>query len=307
MWQSRGSSRTALGGYTIATKGIARTDLRDSYHLVIALSWPRFILLAIAVHLAINVGFALLYLMQPGAVANAHPGSFADAFFFSVETSATVGYGEMYPATLYGHIVCTIEIFVGVAFTALATGLLFVRFSRPRARILYAANPVVAMHEGHPTLMIRIANGRRGLLYDAAAHLSVLLRLRKENGEVIRQVYELELTRPQLPMFSLIWTLMHRIDDTSPLGGYDSARLVEQDALLLLGVEGRDITVSAGIVDTKSYSHAEILFGMRYMELVSFDADGNPVADLSAVSRVERDIGPEPLQTGWQDRTWKEA
>ena len=119
-----------LGGYTITRKGVAGFDLRDSYHLVIALSWPRFIVLVVAVHPAINVGFALLYLAQPAAIANAHRGSLADAFFFSVETSATVGYGEMYPATLYGHIVCTTEIFVGVAFTALATGLLFVRFSR---------------------------------------------------------------------------------------------------------------------------------------------------------------------------------
>jgi inward rectifier potassium channel len=299
--------RLVLGGYTITMKGIARADLRDSYYLVIGLSWPRFILLVVAVHIAINVGFALLYLAEPGAIANAHPGSLADAFFFSVETSATVGYGEMYPATLYGHIVCTAEIFIGVAFTALATGLLFVRFSRPRARILYAANPVIATHDGHQTLMVRIANGRRGLLYDAAAHLSLLLSIRGENGEVFRRVYELRLTRSRLPIFSLTWTLMHRIDEASPLVGYDAARLIDQDALLLLGVEARDITVSTGVIDTKSYGPAEILFGMRYAELVSFDTEGRPVADLSAVSRLEPDIGPEPPLTGWQDRSWIET
>ena len=108
------------------------------------------------------------------------PGSFADAFFFSVETSATVGYGEMHPVTFYGHAVCTAEIFVGIAFTALATGLLFVRFSRPKARIRFAENAVVASHAGQPTLMIRLANGRRGLLYDAAAHLALLLSVRGE-------------------------------------------------------------------------------------------------------------------------------
>jgi inward rectifier potassium channel len=275
-------------------------------NLVIALSWPRFILLIATVHIAINVGFAMLYLARPGAIANAHPGSLADAFFFSVETSATVGYGEMYPATLYGHVVSTAEIFVGVAFTALATGLLFVRFSRPKARILYAANPVIARHAGHPTLMIRIANGRRGLLYDAAAHLSLLLSVRGENGELSRRVYELQLTRSRLPIFSLTWTLMHRIDEASPLKGYDTARLIEQDALLLLGVEARDITVSAGVIDTKGYRPTEILFEMRYADLVSFDSTGHPVADLSAVSRLEPDIGPEPPRTGWQDRSWSE-
>ena len=180
-------SRLVLGGYTITRKGVAGFDLRDSYHLVIALSWPRFIVLVVAVHPAINVGFAVLYLAQPAAIANAHRGSLADAFFFSVETSATVGYGEMYPTTLYGHIVCTAEIFVGVAFTALATGLLFVRFSRPRARILYAAHAVIGRHAGQPTLMIRIANGRHGLLYDASAHLGLLLTIRGEHGEVFPQ------------------------------------------------------------------------------------------------------------------------
>jgi len=304
--RDRGSSRLVVGGYTITMKGIARADLRDSYHLVIALSWPRFILLVAAVHIAINVGFAMLYLVQPGAIANARPGSFADAFFFSEETSATVGYGEMYPATLYGHVISTAEIFVGVAFTALATGLLFVRFSRPKARILYATNPVIARHSGYPTLMIRIANGRRGLLYDAAAHLSLLLSIRGENNELFRRVYELQLTRSRLPIFSLTWTLMHRIDETSPLKGYDTARLVEQDALLLLGVEARDITVSAGVIDTKGYGPTEILFEMRYADLVSFDSTGHPVADLSAVSRLEPDIGAEPPRTGWQDQSWSE-
>jgi inward rectifier potassium channel len=305
--RNRGLSRLTLGGYTITMKGAARADLRDSYHLVIGLSWPRFIVLVVAVHITINIGFAVLYLVQPGAIANAHPGSLLDAFFFSVETSATVGYGEMYPATLYGHFVCTAEIFVGVAFTALATGLLFVRFSRPKARILYAANPVIAMHAGHPTLMIRIANGRRGLLYDAAAHLSLLLSIHGENGELFRQVYELQLTRSRLPIFSLTWTLMHRIDQRSPLNGYDAARLIAQDALLLLGVEARDITVSAGVIDTKGYGPSEILFGKRYADLVSFDTQGHPLADLSAVSRLEPDIGPEPPQTGWQDRSWNEV
>ena len=89
--RNRGLSRLTLGGYTITMKGAARVDLRDSYHLVIGLSWPRFILLVVAVHITVNIGFAVLYLVQPGAIANAHPGSLLDAFFFSVETSATVG------------------------------------------------------------------------------------------------------------------------------------------------------------------------------------------------------------------------
>ena len=113
---------------------------------------------------------------------------------------------------------------------------------------------------------------------------------------MFRRVYELQLTRSRLPIFSLTWTLMHSIDQRSPLNGYDAARLIAQDALLLLGVEARDMTVSARVIDTKGYGPSEVMFGMRYADLVSFDTQGHPLADLSAVSRLEPDIGPESPQ-----------
>jgi inward rectifier potassium channel len=122
----------------------------------------------LGLYLIVNVVFATLYWLVPGSVANARPNSFADVFFFSVETVATVGYGEMYPATLYGHVVVTIEIICGLGFTAILTGLTFVRFSRPRAKLVFAANPVIAMHDGKPTLMVRIGNGRATVLTDGA-------------------------------------------------------------------------------------------------------------------------------------------
>jgi inward rectifier potassium channel len=299
--------KLGFAGYTIWLEGASRVDLRDSYHSIIALSWPRFLLTILVTVLAINCGFALLYLVEPGAVTNTRPGSFADAFFFSIETSATVGYGDMHPASLYGHLVSSAEICVGMAFNALMTGLLFVRFSRPKARIYYARNPVIALHGGQPTLMIRIANGRRGFLFGAAAHLSLLLTLRAQSGEIIRRVHELQLTRSRLPMFSLTWTLMHRIDETSPLHGYDDKDLRQHDARFVLGVEGHDMTVGAQVLGTKVYAHGDVLFGMRYTAAVSIGADGRATADLAAVSHVERDVGPEPVSSGWEDRTWSDA
>jgi inward rectifier potassium channel len=134
-----------------------------------------------------------------------------------------------------------------------------------------------------------------------------LLSARGDRGEIFRRVFELQLTRSRLPIFSLTWTLMHRIDESSPLRDYDAKRLQEHGALLLLGVEAHDATVSAAVVDAKGYSSAKVLFGMRYAELMSFDDEGHPIADLSAISRLERDIGPEPPRTGWQDRNWNEA
>ena len=134
------------------------------------LSFGRYALLAaffgllLGVELTINLLFAGLYALAPGSIANARPGSLSDAFFFSIETLATVGYGVMAPGTLYGHVVSSVEILCGMTLTAVFTGLIFVRFSRPKANILFADRPVVTTHNGKPALMLRIGNGRLGLL-----------------------------------------------------------------------------------------------------------------------------------------------
>ena len=154
-------------------------------------------------------------------MANARPHDFLDAYFFSIETLATVGYGEMYPTTLYGHVIAAIEIAGGLGFTAIVTGLTFVRFSRPRAKLLFAANPVVAMHGSQPTLMLRVANGRLGVLLDAAARLNVLITTRSPDGKIPpRPGVAARAGAP--PGFPLTWTLMHVLDERSPLNGYDS-------------------------------------------------------------------------------------
>jgi inward rectifier potassium channel len=146
-------------------RGSSRFDMRDPYHLAVALTWPQFLATLLAIYLLVNVVFATLFWLVPGSVANARPHNFGDVFFFSIETLATVGYGEMYPATLYGHIIAAAEIVGGLGFTAIVTGLTFVRFSRPRAKLLFASNPVVAVHNGKPTLMLRVANGRLQLCF----------------------------------------------------------------------------------------------------------------------------------------------
>jgi Ion channel len=174
-------ARVRLGSYEFRKKGIARFDLRDPYHLAVALTWPQFLAALLGLYLSVNFVFTALYWAVPGSVANARPHSFADNLFFSIETLATIGYGEMYPATLYGRVVAATGIVCGFAFTAILTGVTFVRFSRPRAKLVFAPNPVVAMHNGKPTLMVRIGNGRPAILADAAAKLNVLL-FRDDHG-----------------------------------------------------------------------------------------------------------------------------
>jgi inward rectifier potassium channel len=290
-----------IGDYAIEKTGVARFDWRDPYYYAVALSWPRFLLSLVALFAAINLVFGLLYLMHPGSLANAHPGSLSDAFFFSLETATTVGYGDMYPVSHYGRLVAGCEMMVGVAFTALTTGLLFVRFSRPKAQILYAKNAVVAVHNGQPTLMIRTANGRLSMISGVSAHLGMIRTNRRADGQILRQIYELPLIRSRLPLFTLAWTLMHPIDASSPLHGYDAARLVEDDVHLWVSVEGYDGTLATMITDLQAYGPADILYGMRYTGAISADAEGHPTADLRELSQIEPDTGPEPLESGWVD------
>jgi inward rectifier potassium channel len=294
-------ARIRLGSYEFKKKGGSRFDLRDPYHLAVALTWPQFLAALLGLYLLVNVVFATLFWLVPGSVANARPHSFSDAFFFSIETLSTIGYGEMYPASLHGHMVASIEIVCGLAFTAILTGLTFVRFSRPRAKLIFAANPVVARHNGKPTLMVRIGNGRPAVLADAKAQLNVLLTETTSEGKVIHRAQELQLERAHIPIFPLFWTLMHVLDERSPLKGYDAARAVDADAQIFVAIEARDPTLSTTVHEIRNYPPKDIRFGMRYSEALTTASDGTPVLDLTAIGALEPDIGDRQEQ-GWTER-----
>jgi inward rectifier potassium channel len=294
-------ARVRLGSYEFKKKGISRFDLRDPYHLAVALTWPQFLAALLALYLSVNIVFATLFWLAPGSVANTRPGSLGDAFFFSIETLATVGYGEMYPATPYGRVVAATEIVCGLAFTAILTGLTFVRFSRPRAKLVFAANPVVAMHNGKPTLMVRIGNGRAAALLDAKAQLTVLLSETSAEGKLIHRPQELRLERAHIPIFPLFWTLMHVLDERSPLHGYDAARAIEADAQVFVTLGARDPTLGTTVHDIRNYAAEDISFGMRYTDAVTTAEDRTPVLDLTKIGALEPDVGDRPEQ-GWTDR-----
>ena len=270
-------------------KGVARIDLHDPYYFAVSLDWAHFALLFLAAELALNAFFAILYTLQPGAIANQpHPG-LASAFFFSLETLATVGYGEMYPGTTYGHIVSSVEIIVGTVFTAIMTGLLFIRFSKPKAKILYAENPVVAQHNGKPTLMVRIANGRNAVLSNAELSLHMLLRTTSEEGVAHAYVVELPLLRDRIPAFAILFTVMHVIDETSPLGGYQPEHEELGELRLFLNVRGHDPAIGQLVVDSRTYYGADVRFGMRYVDAVLRDEDNRVVADYSRLGTIVAD------------------
>jgi inward rectifier potassium channel len=273
--------------FELRKSGVARFDLRDRYHLLVAAPWPAFALVAFTVVVTLNVIFGLLYALRPGAVQNLAAGDVVRAFFFSLETLSTVGYGEMAPASIYGHVVASIEILVGMTFMAIFTGILFVRFSRPKANIIFPENIVVTPHNGEPTLMVRIANGRLTMLTHALANLTVMVGETSVEGEFFRRVYDLALLRENLPIFPLTWTLMHVIDRASPLYGLKLEDLESRQARIFLTIEARDAAIGAQIYDVFGFEPQQIRFGKRYSDAIMASEAGRLVADISKLSSIE--------------------
>jgi inward rectifier potassium channel len=259
--------------------GLSRPWFGDLYHFALRLPWWCFLLGGLGLYLMANAGFALLYLAQPGAIANARPGSFADAFFFSVQTIATLGYGVMAPATLYANLIVTVETGVGLMTLALATGLVFARFSRPTARVLFSRVAVVGPYNGVPTLSFRLANQRQNQILEAEVKAMLLRDERTAEGVLIRRFYDLTLARYSTPVFALTFSVMHEIDRDSPLHGATAAALEAMNAELIVTASGIDETIAARVYARTSYLPHEILWHHRFVDVIGWTDDGSRVID----------------------------
>jgi len=230
-----------FGEREVVTQGIVLSVWQDLFHYFMTVSWPQVFVTIAAFFLVFDLLFGCLYHFVPGCIANLNPPGFLGAFFFSVETLATVGYGDMHPQTLYGHVVAMTEIFVGLMMLALITGLMFARFSRPRARFLFARNAVVRPLDGRLTLMFRTANERQNVVQEASAQLRMLRDEVTEEGYRIRRIRDLALVRAQHPAFSLGWTIMHIIDELSPLRAQTEESLRDSQSIFILSLSGQSI------------------------------------------------------------------
>jgi len=275
-----------ISGHEIEARGLADNFWTDLYHRSMTVYWPVFFGTAAVIFIVLNMVFAFLYWLGHEPIANVAGNTSFGLFYFSVETLATVGYGDMHPQTHYGHLIATIEIFTGMSFLAVMTGLIFARFSRPRARFIFARNPVVTIHEGQPTLMIRIANERNNTISQAMARLWLVRMETTAEGTDFRRYYELSLDRSEHPMFMLSWSIFHAIDETSPLYRMTPAELAAVDAALTLNVSGVDDNSAQYLYARKLYSHQDIRWNHRYRDITSFSKTGVLVIDYSLIHEI---------------------
>jgi inward rectifier potassium channel len=256
-----------LGPSEVTKLGVPRYSFHDAYHLIMSLSWPQFFAGAVVVYLCVNLVFASVYFLGDHAINNAR--GFSDHFFFSVETLATVGYGNMSPATFFGHCVATVEIITGMLSMAVITSLVFARFSKPTARILFSRVAVITPYEGVPTLMFRVANQRHSYILEANASVVLVRDEETADGHSLTRFYDLRLERPRSPMFALTWQIMHRIDENSPLFGLTRVAMEQGDMRLAVTLSGMDEIFAANITARHTYASEEILFDRRFVDIFS--------------------------------------
>jgi inward rectifier potassium channel len=281
--------KPAGANYEVRVHGARKTPLRDFYYATLGQPWSVTLLMIASAFLAVNALFALGYWVA-GGIANANPHSFADAFFFSVQTMGTIGYGAMYPASRAANWLVVAESIVGLTLTALATGLIFAKFSRPTARIVFSREAAISPMNGIPTLMFRIGNERRNPIVDAKIRVSLVRTELTHEGKTFYRMQDLKLTRDRALSLSRSWSVIHAIDETSPLRDATPDSLVRDEAELQVLVVGLDDTSMQPVHARHQYSVDCIRWGARLVDILSEADDGALVLNL----RLFHDVEPTP-------------
>jgi inward rectifier potassium channel len=281
------SKTTSLGPIKFHKLNAKTWEWRDAYHWLLTLRWPQFSACVFGIYLAINLIFSFCYYLKAGCIAGNESNSWADSFFFSVETLATVGYGHMYPETLFGHIIATMEIIVGMFGMAIVTGLIFIRFSRPVARILFSESLVLAPFDGTPALMYRVANLRDQSMAEAEFRILLMRKELTKEGEVMRRFYPLTLQFDRLILFPAIVTIRHIIDENSPMHGVTLADMERDDYRLIASIVCIDTVIPAPVQSSKPYTWKDIRVNHTFAE-VYHEIDGNSLTvDYSLLHSTE--------------------
>ncbi len=280
--RSFAQSIRSADGPDIVRVGIDQRWHQDLYHRWVRTSWPMFFTGFALVFTGLNLVFALLYALDPAGLvqigARTPDSVLFRSFIFSVHTIATVGYGNIYPDSTYVNLLVVLEIAIGILVFAVTSGLVFARFSIPRARIMFSDVAVVRDFEGYPTLMFRAANQRSNFIVEASVRVSIL-RYQTVDGRMMRRFFDLPLIRSSSPVFALSWLVMHRIDETSPLLGMtEDSFATNQDELVVL-MTGIDSSVSQPVIARHGYAGARVLWNHEFVDVMRRDDTGRQWID----------------------------
>ncbi len=280
-----------MGRNRFEVKNLDQRWFTDLYHYMLAVSWRQLLGWFFLIYIGTNAVFAFLYWLGGNDISNARPGSYADAFWFSVQTYATIGYGGMAPETTYAHVLVTLEAFVGMMAMAIGTGILFAKFSRPTARIAFSEKICVHVRNGKPVLEFRLVNQRRGSLSDATMKFSVLRDEVTAEGQPMRRGYPLELERSHMPVLSLAWNLIHVLDERSPLFGLCPGDSMENIMGFIAILAAHDDTMSDTVHARQYYASDDVLHDVRFVDMV----DSKSVPGVITIDHaLLNEVGPIP-------------
>ncbi len=263
----------------VKRSGVKKFLRSDFYATSINSSWLRLIITIIVLYALLNSIFAGLYLLEDGGIENARPGSFADAFFFSVQTLATIGYGKMAPATDFTNILVTIEALTGLAGLAVATGVIYSKISLPSARILFGNRAIISLHKNINCLTFRLGNLRNNPIADPVIKVVLIIDEELEDGSLRRAFHDLALLRNNVPLLMPSWTLRHQINENSPLFGMTKDEMRKKNIEVIVSLVGFDENISQTVHAHHSYIADEIESGRNFLDIVSFDKRGHAHVD----------------------------
>jgi len=278
-------------GSTFYVIGDQRALLRDAYHIFLKLRWPASIALIAIAFMAVNLVFATLYLLTGGVEGT--DGSFFDALSFSVETLATIGYGAMHPVSTAAHLVMMAESIVSLINTALVTGLVFSKFARPSTRVAFSASAVITRHEGKPTLIFRASNRRSNVIVEATIHVVAVFTTTTSEGKVFYKAIDLPMVRDRQVGMSRGWTLMHVIDEASPLYQATPRRLAELELELYIALTGIDDVQRQTVHAIHKYTDEQIRVDHHFEDTLTTLDNGEFIVDMTKFDTVTPDdLGP---------------
>jgi inward rectifier potassium channel len=277
------------GSFNVTKVG-AGFNYKDIYQYLINISWTKFFMIVLSVYISLNFLFAFLYFFigveDIAGISSNSLNNFLDAFFFSAQTLTTVGYGGMSPKGLLVNVISAFEAMSGLMCFALITGLLYGRFSRPSARILFSENAVIAPYRGITGLQFRIANQRRNTLMEIEARVLLVL-IEKDGNQYNRKYFDLKLERNSVYFFPLTWTIVHPINEESPFYGKSEAEIKLSEPEILILIKGFDDTFSQVVHSRYSYTADEIIWNAKFIRAFNNEENGDIIFNIKDIHKFE--------------------